>query len=316
MRAMVFTEPGRVEMLDVERPVAGNDEVVIEVAAAGICGSELHGISRPGFRQPPLIMGHEFAGTTPDGRRVTVNPIINCGTCDLCVAGHEQVCRTRSIIGIHRSGGFAEEVAVPARMVHDIPDDLTWERAALVEPLANGVHAWRLAGQPRGTRVGIIGAGTIGLVSVLAVAADASEVHVTDLSDDRLAVARAIGATSTGPTLEGEFDVIIDAVGAPETRAASVAKLKPKGTAVWLGLLATDAAYDATDLIRMEKSVRGSFAYTHDDFVNAIELAGRVQLDWTTNIPLDEGAKVFHELAAGRTDIVKALLRPSWPPHA
>jgi threonine dehydrogenase-like Zn-dependent dehydrogenase len=310
MRAMVFTEPGRVEMLEVERPDPGDDEVVIRVAAAGICGSELHGISKPGFRQPPLIMGHEFAGTAPDGRRVTVNPIINCGTCDLCVAGHEQLCRIRSILGVHRSGGFADQVAVPVRMVHDIPDDLTWERAAMIEPLANGVHAWRLAGRPRGARVGIIGAGTIGLVSLLAVAADASEVHVTDLVDDRLAVARALGATSAGSSLEGEFDVIIDAVGAPATHAASVAKLKPRGTAVWLGLLATDAAYDATDLVRMEKTVQGSFAYTRDDFADAIELSRHVDLDWTTNVPLDEGARVFHELAAGRTDIVKALLRP------
>lgn len=311
MRAMVFTEPGRVKMLEVERPDPGDDEIVIKVAAAGICGSELHGISKPGFRQPPLIMGHEFAGTTPDGRRVTVNPIINCGKCDLCVAGREQVCRIRSILGIHRSGGFAEEVAVPARMVHDIPADLSWDRAAMIEPLANGVHAWRLAGQPGRTRVGIIGAGTIGLVSLLAVATDVSEVHVSDLSEDRLAVARAIGATSAGTSLQGEFDVIIDAVGAPATRAASVANLKPSGTALWLGLLATDAAYDATDLIRMEKTVRGSFAYTRDDFVDAIELARHVDLDWTTNVSLDEGARVFHELAAGRTDIVKAILRPS-----
>jgi alcohol dehydrogenase len=310
MRAMVFTQLGRVEMLEVERPEPSEDEIVIRVAAAGICGSELHGISKPGFRRPPLIMGHEFAGTAPDGRRVTVNPIISCGGCDLCIAGHEQVCRRRSIVGIHRSGGFAEQVAVPTRLVHEIPDDLTWERAAMVEPLANGVHAWRLAGQPKGARVGIIGAGTIGLVSLLAVADDASEVHVTDLAEGRLAVARALGATAAGSSLEGEFDVVIDAVGAPATHVASVANLKPRGMAVWLGLLATDAAYDATDLVRMEKIVRGSFAYTRADFVDAIELASHVELDWTTSVPLDEGARVFHELAAGRTDIIKALLRP------
>jgi threonine dehydrogenase-like Zn-dependent dehydrogenase len=310
LRAMVFTAPGTVEMLDVDPPHPDDDEVVISVAAAGICGSELHGISKPGFRRPPLIMGHEFAGTAPDGRRVTVNPIISCGRCDVCIEGHEQVCRRRSIVGIHRPGGFADEVAVPVRMIHEIPDDLSWERAAMVEPLANGVHAWRLAGRPKATRVGVIGAGTIGLVSLLVAATDAAEVHVTDLSDERLAKARDIGATSVGSSLEGEFDVIIDAVGASTTHATSIAQLKPRGTAVWLGLLATDAAYDATDLVRMEKTVRGSFGYTRDDFVGAIELARHVALDWTTNVPFDDGPKVFGELMAGRTDIVKALLRP------
>jgi len=87
MRAMVFTGPGVVEMLEVPDPVPGPDELLLNVALVGICGSELHGIVQPGFRQPPLIMGHEFAATTSDGRRVTVNPIVHCGSCDRCRAG-------------------------------------------------------------------------------------------------------------------------------------------------------------------------------------------------------------------------------------
>src|SRR3954464_15768609 len=167
VRAMVFTKPGVVEMLDVDQPKAGPGEVLVQVAACGICGSELHGISKPGFREPPLVMGHEFSGTTPDGRRVTVNPVVSCGSCDLCRLGREQLCRSRAIIGIHRPGAFTSQVAVPESAAHELPEGLWWEQAALIEPLANAVHAWALAGATTDARVGILGAGTIGVVTQL-----------------------------------------------------------------------------------------------------------------------------------------------------
>src|SRR2546430_5873096 len=113
MRALVFTAPSVVELRDVDEPAPRPGEAVLDVAVAGICGSELHGVRTPGFRIPPLIMGHEFAGTTPDGRRVAVNPLLSCGCCDRCRAGQTQLCWQRAIIGIHRPGGFAERVAVP-----------------------------------------------------------------------------------------------------------------------------------------------------------------------------------------------------------
>ena len=310
MQALVFTGPGVVENLEVAEPSPGPGEVLLDVAAAGICGSELHGISKPGFREPPLVMGHEFAGTTQDGRRVVVNPIITCGGCDLCDAGLAQVCRERSIVGIHRAGAFAERVVVPERMVHEIPDGLGWNEAALVEPLANGLHAWQLAGRPSGSRVGIFGAGTIGLVALLAARKDAAEVVVVDRAADRLDVALGLGADRVGAELEGEFDVIIDAVGAADTHALSVQRLRPGGTAVWIGLMSPDSGFDATELVRQEKRVLGTFAYSDAVFRDAIALASQVNLDWSTSFPLTEGARIFTELMQGRTDVVKAVLRP------
>jgi threonine dehydrogenase-like Zn-dependent dehydrogenase len=307
---MVFTRPGVVEVLDVDEPIAAEGEVIVEVAAAGICGSELHGISQPGFRTPPLVMGHEFAGTTPDGRRVTVNPIVSCGTCDLCRTGLTQVCRDRAIVGIHRPGAFAERVTVPANLIHELPADMPWEQAAMVEPLANAVHVWNLAGAPAGTRVGVLGAGTIGLVAYLvANAGGAAETVVVDLAEDRLATARNIGAT-TASALEDEFDVIIDAVGVAATHKASVDRLRPGGTAVWIGLMGTEPAFNTADFIRQEKRVLGSFAYTDEEFGAAIELAPRCELGWVHSFPLAQGATIFTELMKGRTDVVKALLRP------
>ena len=311
MRAMVFTSPGTVEMLDVADPRPEAGEVVLNVALAGICGSELHGISKPGFRQPPLVMGHEFAGTTDEGRRVTVNPIGHCGRCDLCTSGHDNLCRERSIVGIHRAGAFADKVAVPASLVHPLPEQLSWEAAAMVEPLANAVHAWNLAGAPKGARVAVIGAGTIGLVSLLAArAGGAGEVTVVDTSADRQQLAKRLGADAVGAELAEEYDVVIDAVGLPVTHTASVDRLRPGGTTVWLGLMSDEAAFDSMALVRTEKTVRGSFAYTDREFGQAIELASAVDLRWADVFPLEKGAEIFNDLMHGRSDVVKALLRP------
>ncbi len=311
MKAMVFTAPSVVEILDVDEPTPAPGEVIVNVAAAGICGSELHGIQTPGFRQPPLVMGHEFAGTTSDGRRVVINPIVSCQECDLCKRDLQNLCRTRSVVGIHRAGGFAERVAVPETNVFEVPDEMSLTTAATIEPLANALHAWHLANDPDAKRVGIIGAGTIGLVCLLiSKLKGAQHVAVADLSEERLDVVRKLGADETGPALEGEFDVIFDAVGVPATHTASVEKLRPGAATVWLGLISDEAHFNSHDLIRMEKRVLGMFAYPPRDFKETIPLAMQVETNWTTDFPLEEGAGIFTELMNGRTDIVKALLHP------
>lgn len=311
MRALVYTRSSTVEVLDVEDVEVKDGEVIVEVEACGICGSELHGISQPGFRQPPLVMGHEFVGTTQDGRRVVVNPVVSCGSCDLCVADRQQLCRTRQIVGVHRAGAFAERVAVPARLLHDLPDSLTFEQGALIEPLANALHAWRLAGATGNQRIGVIGAGTIGLVCQLLAQHHGSPVAIADLSEQRLQVASRLGADSIGGSLDGEFDVVFDAVGVPATRRLAVDHLRPGGVTVWLGLMSADSGMDAQALIRQERVVRGSFAYSDQDFRDAVELAPKIDLSWSTSYRLDEGATIFEELMNGRADVVKALLRPS-----
>jgi threonine dehydrogenase-like Zn-dependent dehydrogenase len=314
VKALVYTRPGVVEVLDVAEPAPVDGEVLVHVAAAGICGSELHGISTPGFRTPPLVMGHEFAGTLAGGERVTVNPILSCGSCPACAGGSPQICAERQIIGVHRPGGFAERVAVPATAVHPIPDRLDWAAAALVEPLANGLHAWGLAGRPAGARVGVLGAGTIGLVCLHAARrGGAGRIAVADPAADRHELARRCGADEVGPILDGTFDVVIDAAGVPATRAASVERLRPGGVAVWVGLMSTQAEFDPLDLIRHEKRVVGSFAYSHEEFADAIGVAADLGPDWSGGVeqaPLHEGARVFTELMNGRTDVVKAVLRP------
>lgn len=311
MKALVFTDLGVVKIQEVPDVAAGEGEAVVVVDRAGICGSELHGISTPGFRVPPLIMGHEFVGHTSDGRRVAVNPLTSCGECDLCALGKPQLCRSRSLLGIHKSGGFAERVVVPEGSIHELPVDLEFDRAALIEPLANAVHAWNLAGAAKGLRVGVLGCGPIGLACVeMARYGGAANVTATDLSETRRIVAEKVGGDVVGETLEGEFDVIFDAVGSAATHQSSVDHLISGGTTVWLGLASPNPGFDAMSIVRLEKNIRGSFAYSDKEFAKAIDIAPNLDLSWSTTYPLDQGVEIFTALMNGETTPIKALLQP------
>jgi threonine dehydrogenase-like Zn-dependent dehydrogenase len=267
-----------------------------------------------------LVMGHEFAGVTPDGRHVTVNPIVSCGRCDLCRRGLRHVCRQRAIIGVHRQGAFAEHVAVPRSAIHPLPAGMDFATGTMVEPVANAVHAWHIAGAEVGARVGIIGAGPIGLACLLVAGhAGAGSIAVADLAPDRRALARRLGASEVAADLDGEhgehgelaeFDVTFDAVGTPVTRRTAVERLRPGGTAVFIGLHGPEAGLDANDLVRAEKRVLGSFAYRDDEFATALRLASVFDLGWLQTFPLAHGPVLFAQLLAGRTDVVKAVLQP------
>lgn len=309
MKALVFTDVGKVKVLDVDEPVPAAGETLVHVAASGICGSELHGVRAPGFRKPGLVMGHEFCGTTDDGRRVVVNPLLSCGHCESCRSGATEICRDRALVGVNRWGGFAERVAVPDSTLHELPDDMPWKTAALVEPLANAVHALNLAGRPR--RVGIIGAGAIGLVCLLIGAAQGCDVHVADVDDHRRGLAGRLGATQVSDRLVGEYDVVLDAVGSSATRQMSVDRLRPGGLALWLGLQESRVELTAAnDAVRWQRHILGSFGYRSAEFAEALRLVPRLNIDWTSSFPLSSGAVIFNRLMNGDRSVTKALLNP------
>lgn len=309
MRALKFNRVGEVEVTDEPEPEPGPGEVLVHTAFAGICGSDLHGIRPGGYRTPPLIMGHEFTGTTDDGRRVTVNATLSCGVCDMCRSGREHICRNRKILGIDRQGGLAERVAVPESALVDLSPATSLQAAALVEPLAVAVRGWRRSGAKAGDRVGIVGAGNIGLL-LLAVGRDSgAEITIIDVSPSRRGMAEREGGATVAKALDGEYDVVFDAVGAVEVHLASVRHLAPGGTAVWIGSRSPDPAFDALDLVRSEKNVIASFAYTGEDFQKAVALAASLTLDWVEIVDLEQSARVFMDLYAGRSDIVKAVVQ-------
>ena len=200
---------------------------------------------------------------------------------------------------------------MPRPALVPLPDGLAWDAATAVEPAANAVHAWGLAGGARDKRVAVLGCGAIGLFCLLVALADgAASVEVTDLAEGRLEAARRLGAAAATAAPEGEYDVIIDAVGSAATRAQSVAHQRPGGTAVWLGLAEPPAGFDGQDLVRGEKRVLGSFAYSGEEFRRAAGLVQGWDLSWISPYPLAEGAGVFTGLMNGGHYPVKATLRP------
>jgi alcohol dehydrogenase len=308
---MVYTRPLTLELLDVADPEPADDHVLIQVRAAGICGSELDGFrSQSPLRVPPLIMGHEFAGELPDGRLVAVNPILSCHRCAACVAGQPNICASVRLIGVHRDGAFAEYVSVPASNCHPLAPGMTAVQGSLVEPFANAVHAYNLAtmqGHSPMLAIGVIGAGAIGLsIATLALQSATARVVVADLDPVRLRAAECLGVDEVATELTGTFDVIFDAVGTAGTRLASVKLIRPGGTAVWVGLHSPDAALAGQSFVREEKRVLGSFAYTPMEFAAAANLVARAEPQWTTARPLTEGPETFTALldssdAAART---------------
>jgi threonine dehydrogenase-like Zn-dependent dehydrogenase len=163
----------------------------------------------------------------------------------------------------------------------------------------------------RDTRVGVIGAGAIGLLCLLvARRLGAGHITVVDPSEGRLAIAGRLGADETGPSLTQEYDAIVDAVGLPATRADSVLHVRPGGHAVWIGLAKAEATIDGNELVRGERHIVGTFAYRPGEFAEAVELSAHCDLAWSTGVPLDDAYDVFMALAEGRSDIVRAVIRP------
>jgi threonine dehydrogenase-like Zn-dependent dehydrogenase len=313
VKAVVYTGPLTIEVMDVPAPEPKPGEVLVEMRAVGICGSELEGFaSQSPFRVPPLIMGHEVSGNRLDtGQRVAINPVVSCGYCDLCNRGLVNVCRNRSIIGIQRSGGYAETVAVPEINCFPAGDDVSFTTLALAEPMANAVHAFNLvqAHDPWPTRVGVIGAGAIGLcLALVAKERGVPAVEIVDPSVERIAAARRTGLSAATTSLQGEFDVVFDSVGMNSTRGDSIRLLRPGGTAVWVGLHSEGADLDGRAMIRTEVRVLTTFCYNRSEFAAAVAMMGRLDPDWIDSQPLDQGDSAFRRLLDGPVPATKTML--------
>src|SRR4051794_9993695 len=320
MRAIVWQGPERMaieERPEPPDPEAG--ELILRPEAVGICGSEIEGyLGRMGNRTPPLVMGHEFAGVVVaggpgaeelEGARVTVNPLSGCGKCALCRDGHTNLCADRVLIGVHAPGAFADLVRVPASDVRPLPDGVSARTGALVEPLANGVHAVRLGlSREPVRRAVVLGGGTIGLVTLqAALLSGIEEVALLELQPERRERAAALGAHVTYGSEEealaaGPADLVIDAVGAQAARSLATRLVRPAGQAVFIGLAADDTTIGFHDVVRSQLTLQGSYAYTMDDFEQALEwlVSGQASLrDLPPVRPLDDRPRAVAPLARG-----------------
>ena len=332
MRALIWHGPRQIAVGHIDEPRRGDDDVIVAPEAAGICGSEIEGyLGRMSNRVPPLVMGHEFAGTVVaegnrahhewSGRRVAVNPLLSCRACGRCTAGERNLCAKRRLIGVHLAGGFAERVAVPAANLVELPDDVDPRIGALVEPLANAVHAIALGRRlvvPE--RAVVFGAGAIGLfVLQAALAAGIADVRTVEPHAARRATALAAGARgahadATEIAQAPRADLVVDAVGAAGTRRAALDVVRPGGAVVLLGLHEDESALPFHRVVRDQVSLQGSFAYTDADFTAALALLanGTVSIgDLPRALPLEAGPEAFARLADGPSAQIKTFLAPA-----
>jgi threonine dehydrogenase-like Zn-dependent dehydrogenase len=324
---------------EVAEPEPAADEVIVTVRFSGICGSELGGyLGHNSLRKPPLIMGHEFAGEISAlgsqaseikpglsvGQRVTVNPLIHRPWSKATLQGRQNLDVDRKIVGIHRPGSYAQAVAVPAGNVYPIPETLSYESAALTEPMACALRAVRLAGVQPTTTVLITGLGPIGLLALnVALESGARQVIATDMDPDRRAIGAEMGATVYDPR-ETEIpaavrtatdgrgaDVAIDAVGAHATRRDCIQAVAWGGKVIFTGLHEEESNIQANYIIRSEIAVQGSFAYTTLDFEDALQwlIDDRLQIEpYILKAPLAQGGECFERLLSKPGPVAKILL--------
>ena len=276
-------------------------------------------------RTPPLILGHEAAGTIVGdagaGRRVTINPLVTCGACPACRFGRENLCPDRQIISMApRQGAFAQFVAVPERNLVEVPADIPLDQAALAEPLSVSWHAARLARaalhgdvEPRTL---VIGGGAIGLAAALALQAMGSaEVTIVEPNAPRRAFLENVCSQRVVARGEVQFPIVVDAVGYAATRAAASRLAEPGGVIVHIGLGEDRGGLDVRRMTLQEITFIGAYTYSAQDFRDtaAAMFAGRLgKLDWFETRPLDEGAGAFRDLLAGSVAAPKIILNP-WP---
>lgn len=338
MKALVYEGAWQMPMRDVPIPQPGNAEVQVKVETVGVCGSDVHGFKgTTGRRKPPIIMGHEFSGTITAagadiknykiGDRVVVTPLLTCGYCDNCRAGFPNICQNRSGLGVNLNGAYAEIITVPQKMVFPLPAEMSWEQGALVEPLAVAMHAVNLTPMQLMDTVVIIGAGTIGLLTILAAKMKgAGKIIVSDVSAHRLDFAKRLGAdVVVNPSKEDAVEAVkaqtngkgapavIEAVGITATTKQSLFMARNGGNVVWIGNSDPEITINMQQIVTRELTVRGTYGF-NDEFGLSIEAIRSKRIDPTVLIEkraaLEDGTAIINDLAKGSADWIKVMLTP------
>ena len=342
MKALLLAQYRHLELADLAIPEPGADEVLIHVAACGICGSDVHGYDgSSGRRIPPIVMGHEAAGIIARvgasiqgfsvGDRVTFDSTVYCGECAPCVRGEFNLCDRRQVLGVscgdyRRAGAFAEFVVVPARIVHRLPDNLSFPEAAMLEAVAVALHAVSLVPVSQGSTALVVGAGTIGLFVQQALrVAGCSRVFVADVDPTRLQLSRDLGATATLSAaseltqqvleLTGGVgvDIAVEAVGKTETVNTAIDSVRKGGIVILVGNISPQVTMPLQKVVTRQIRLQGSCA-SAGEYPKAIELlssgAIRVKPLITAIAPLHEGPQWFERLYAREPNLMKVVLTP------
>jgi L-iditol 2-dehydrogenase len=343
MNALLLKEYMKLEFVQMPTPEIGPHDVLVRVRACGICGSDVHGLDgKTGRRIPPLVMGHEAAGEVVEtgaqvydlrpGDRVTFDSTVYCGQCFHCARGEVNLCDNREVLGVspgpyRRHGAFAEYVAVPRRIMYRLPENLSYEQAALIEAVSVAVHAVGITPVRLGDSAVVVGSGMIGLLAVQAVRlAGCTRIIAVDPDDSRLSLARQMGATATvnpksadaaaaiREMTEGRgADIAVECVGATDPIRTAIAGVRKGGAVTLVGNVAPDIDLPLQSVVTRQIRLQGSCA-SNGEYPACIALlsAGAIQVGPLISAvaPLEEGPSWFDRLYRHEPNLMKVILRP------
>ena len=343
MRALILENPRDLQIRDVPVPEPGANDVLINVKACGICGSDVHGYDgSTGRRIPPLIMGHEAAGVVAGigaevhsiqvGDRVTFDSTVSCGKCLFCSMGDVNLCDNRQVLGVscgdyRRNGAFAEYVSVPQHIVYALPDSFPFEKAALIEAVSIAVHATKITGIEPGSSAVVVGAGMIGLLTIQALRIfGCGQVFAVDLDENKLALAKEMGADQTFSATDPELieklrwateghgpDIAVEVVGVQNSVNAAINSVRRGGTVTLIGNLAPTVEIPLQTVVTRQLRLLGSCA-SAGEYLECIDLmdVGAIKVDSLISAvaPLSDGAEWFNRLHTRQPGLMKVILQP------
>jgi len=343
MKALVLEDYHKLEYKDVPKPRMGAEDVLIQVKACGICGSDVHGLDGSTRRRiPSVIMGHEASGIIAEigqdvkgwqpGDRVTFDSTIYCGTCHFCRQGAINLCDRRRVLGVscddyRQDGAFAEYVAIPAHILYRLPDGLSFERAAMVEALSIAVHAVERAPISLNDSAVVVGVGTIGLLIIQALkVAGCGDIIAVDLDPGRLELARQLGADEglnpdeldvVARVLERTAghgaDLSFEVVGITSSLNLAIRCLKKGGSITLVGNLSPATEFPLQTVVTRELTVYGSCA-SRGEYPACLDLMTRDAINVDALIsavaPMSDGASWFKRLYDGEPGLLKVILTP------
>jgi len=343
MKALVLKEYHQLSYEDVPEPHYGPDDLLVQVKACAICGSDVHGLDgSTGRRQPPIIMGHEASGVVAavgervqgfaPGDRITFDSTIYCGRCHFCRQGRINLCDNRRVLGVscddyRQNGALAEFVAVPSHIAYHLPEGVSFEQAALVEPVSIAVHAVSLAPLNLGDTAVVVGVGTIGLLIIQILrTAGCGQIIALDIDHGKFDLARRFGAAVCWDPREEDLlqrirsvtkgrgaDLAFDAVGLSFTVGQAAGLLRKGGALVLVGNLSPQADLPLQSVVTREIALYGSCA-SSGEYPICLELIQQGKVDVNSLIsataPLRDGAEWFQRLYNKEPGLLKVVLKP------
>ena len=333
MKTLICKEPFKLTYEERAKPTANENEVVMQIAAVGVCGTDIHAYAgNQPFFSYPRVLGHEASGVITEigknvfdfkiGQRVALIPYVSCDECDACKSGKTNCCEKISVIGVHEDGAFSEYLAVPAKNILPIADSVDFTTAALIEPFAISAHAVRRAQLNKGDDVLVVGAGPIGLGTAAIAFADGANVVVADTSSERrLHIQKQLpGIKAFDPAnekLEDFFNgklplIVIDATGNPKAMNNAVNSIRHGGRIVFVGLFKGNLEIHDPDFHKKETTMMGSRNATFEDFskVQKLMSEGKIsaKMMLTHLFDYDELGDIYEEKITKNKALIKSVI--------